>query len=82
VNGRQCLWLMPRTDALAVEWAIVERWRSAGVPMAVACIVAAENGYTETASLDTASVEATVGWIDDLTRGRLLDQSGLRGDRI
>ncbi|MFE3194313.1 hypothetical protein ACFXHA_35280 [Nocardia sp. NPDC059240] len=66
LNGSQCRWLLPRTDALAVEHEVVERWRSAGVPVAEVCNVAAENGFTETACLDAASVEATVGWIEEM----------------
>ncbi|MCU1644057.1 MAG: hypothetical protein JWN03_4332 [Nocardia sp.] len=82
MNGRQCLYLLPRTDALAVERTVVERWRSAGVQIASACNITAENGYTETASLDTASVEATVGWLDELTLGKAGGPGWPRGDRI
>ncbi|WP_148280591.1 hypothetical protein [Nocardia cyriacigeorgica] len=73
LNGEQCWWLLRRVDALAVEQAVIARWRSAGVPMAPACAIAAENGYTETASLDAASVPDTVGWIEELARGHLLE---------
>ncbi|WP_155981834.1 hypothetical protein [Nocardia sp. BMG111209] len=77
VNGRRCLWVLRRTDARVVERAIIERWRRAGVPMANACIVSAENGYTETASLtvDADLLKTTVGWLDELAQGRLLDQA-------
>ncbi len=67
LNGRPCLWLMSRTDALTVERAVVQRWRNAGVPMALACTIAAENGYTETASLDTALIEVRPGRRPGLT---------------
>ncbi|MEV0685214.1 hypothetical protein AB0I35_15240 [Nocardia sp. NPDC050378] len=75
-NGKQCQWQMSRMDALAVERAVVERWRGAGVSIATACVIAAENGYTETASLDSASVEATVAWLDELTRERMFGRVG------